>query len=88
MTVSVGAGLGEPLRQGCDGSHRQVDRLLIRTAAGQAGIGNTDGRITAMHPIVTGGASPKRGHAVVTDTSLADLHDRQLQTHSPKRARR
>jgi hypothetical protein len=59
----------EPLRD-CDGSHRQVDRLLIRTAAGQAGIGNNDGHITCNAPTVTGGPSPIEGHAAVTDTNL------------------
>jgi hypothetical protein len=46
----------------------KVDRLLIRTAAGQAGIGNDDGHIARRAPTVTGGTSPIRGHAVVTDT--------------------
>ena len=58
----------EPLRQDCDGSHREVDRLLIRTAAGQAGIGNNDGRITCSAPAPSG-ASPIRGHTVITDTN-------------------
>lgn len=45
--VSVVAGLEETsLCQDCDGSHPiRVDRLLIRTTAGQAGIGNHDGHI-------------------------------------------
>ena len=58
----------EPLRQDCDGSHRQVDRLLIRTAAGQAGIGNDDGHIAGSAPEPVR-ASPIKGHAVVTDTN-------------------
>ena len=59
----------EPLRQDCDGSHRKVDRLLIRTAADQAGIGNNDGHIARSAPTVTGRTSPIRSHAVVTDTN-------------------
>jgi hypothetical protein len=47
----------------------KVDRLLIRTAAGQAGIGNNDGHIVGSAPTVTDRASPIRGHAVVTDTN-------------------
>ena len=45
--VSVVAGLEEPLLcQDCDGSHpTRVDRLLIRTTAGQAGTGDHDGHI-------------------------------------------
>jgi hypothetical protein len=58
----------EPLRQDCDGSHRQVDRLLIRTAAGQAGIGNNDGHITRSAP-ATSEANPIKGHTVITDTN-------------------
>ena len=38
----------------------EVDRLLIRTAAGQAGIGNNDGRITCSAP-ASSGASPIKG---------------------------
>ena len=59
----------EPLRQDCDESHHQVDRLLIKTAAGQAGIGNNDGHITSSASPVTGRANPQMGHAVVTDTN-------------------
>jgi hypothetical protein len=59
----------EPLRQDCDGSHRKVDRLLIRTAADQAGIGNDDGHIASSAP-VRNGASAIKGHVVVTDTNL------------------
>ena len=47
----------------------KVDRLLIRTAAGQAGIGNNDGHIAGSASTVNGRASPIRGHAVVTDTN-------------------
>ena len=36
----------------------KVDRLLIRTAAGQAGIGNNDGHIAGSAPTVTDQASP------------------------------
>jgi hypothetical protein len=66
----------EPLRQDCDGSHRKVDRLLIRTAAGQAGIGNNGGQITRSALTVTGQANPIKGHTVVTDTNLADPANR------------
>jgi hypothetical protein len=51
------------------GHTSQVDRLLIRTAAGQASIGNNDGHITGSAPTVTGRANPIRGHVVVTDTN-------------------
>jgi hypothetical protein len=51
------------------GHTAQVDRLLIRTAAGQAGIGDNDGQITRSAPTETGQANPIRGHAVVTDTN-------------------
>ena len=54
----------------------KVDRLLIRTAAGQAGIGNNDGHITGSAPTINGQANPIRGHAVITDTNLADPADR------------
>ena len=47
----------------------KVDRLLIRTAAGQAGIGNNDGHIAGKCTHHIGKASPVRGHAVVTDTN-------------------
>ena len=46
-----------------------VDRLLIRTAADQAGIGNDDGHIGSSAPHQTARASTERGHAVVTDTN-------------------
>ena len=47
----------------------KVDRLLIRTAAGQAGIGNDDGHIARSAPTVTGRTSPIKSHDVVTDTN-------------------
>jgi hypothetical protein len=47
----------------------KVDRLLIRTAADQAGIGDNDGQITGSAPTVTGRTNPERGHAIVTDTN-------------------
>jgi hypothetical protein len=45
-----------------------VDRLLIRTAAGQAGIGDDDGHIAAKCTRRHGRAGPIKGHTVVTDT--------------------
>jgi hypothetical protein len=54
----------------------KVDRLLIRTAAGQAGIGNDDGHIARSAHTVAGRTSPIKSHAVVTDTNLADPADR------------
>jgi hypothetical protein len=58
----------EPLRQDCDGSHREVDRLLIRTAAGQAGIGDNSGHITrSAHAEAE--ANPLKGHTDITDTN-------------------
>lgn len=60
----------EPLRQDCDGSHpARVDRLLIRTAAGQAGIGDHDGHIGRSAPHLTARASAIWGHTVATDTN-------------------
>ncbi len=56
-------------RQRGDESHRKVDKPLIRTAAGHAGIGNNDGHIAGSAPTVTGRVNPIRGHAVVTDTN-------------------
>ena len=47
----------------------EVDRLLIRTAAGRAGIGDNDGHIGRSAPANERRASPIRGHAVVTDTN-------------------
>jgi hypothetical protein len=61
-----------------------VDRLLIRTAAGQAGIGNNDGQIAGSAPTVTGRANPIRGHTVVTDTNLADPPTGLRDTHNPE----
>ena len=54
----------------------KVDRLLIRTAAGQAGIGNNDGHIAAKCTDRHRRASPIRGHAVVTDTNPRRSGDR------------
>ena len=60
----------EPLRQDCDGSHpARVDRLLIRTAAGQAGIGDHDGHIGRSAPHLTARASAISGHTVATNTN-------------------
>jgi hypothetical protein len=47
----------------------KVDRLLIRTAAGQAGIGNNDGQIVRQCTRQEPGPSRITGHAVVTDTN-------------------
>ncbi len=45
------------------------NRLLIRTAAGQAGIGNNDGHIASSAPHLTARASSVKGRTVVTDTN-------------------
>lgn len=60
----------EPLRQNCDESHpHRVDRLLIKTAAGQTGIGDNDGQIRGNAPGAEAGAELETGHVVVTDTN-------------------
>ena len=60
----------EPLRQDCDESHpRRVDRLLIKTAAGHAGIGDNDGQIRGNAPGHEAEAELEMGHVVVTDTN-------------------
>jgi len=46
----------------------KVDRLLIRTAADQAGIGNDGGHIARSAP-ATSEANPIKGHTVITDTN-------------------
>jgi hypothetical protein len=50
------------------GHTAQVDRLLIRTAAVQAGIGNNGGHITAQCT-AKDEANPLKGHTVITDTN-------------------
>jgi len=50
------------------GHTAEVDRFLIRTAAGQAGIADHGGQITRNAPALGPGVSPIKGHTVVTDT--------------------
>jgi hypothetical protein len=47
----------------------RVDRLLIRTAAGRAGVGNGDGHIVSKCTRPLAGPSRIWGHAIVTDTN-------------------
>jgi hypothetical protein len=51
------------------GHTAQVDRLLIRTAADQAGIGNGDGHIVCKCTHPRAGPSRIWGHTIVTDTN-------------------
>lgn len=46
-----------------------VDRLLIRTAAGQAGIGNNGRHIGSSALRLTAKASSEKGRTAVTDTN-------------------
>jgi hypothetical protein len=46
-----------------------VDRLLIKTAAGQTGIGDNDGQIRGNAPGAEAGAELEMGHVVVADTN-------------------
>ena len=58
------------------GHTAQVDRLLIRTAAGQAGIGNNDGQITGSAPTLTVGQIREGVTPLSPTPTLADHGDR------------
>ena len=58
------------------GHTAQVDRLLIRTAAGQAGIGDNDGHITRSAPTQSGQANPIMVTPSSPTPTLTDHDDR------------
>jgi hypothetical protein len=72
------------------GHTAQVDRLLIRTAAGQAGIGNNGGQITAQCTRQRRGKSAKGSHryhrhqpSPITATGCSDTHNPQTTPNIP-----